>query len=64
MGKKKIWGRGVKPGPGRRVKTSLVIGERLLGDLKIRAYMERTDVSALLCRLGAAYLKAGKGRRG
>ncbi len=51
------------PGPGRRVKTSLVIGERLLGDLKMQAYRERTDVSRLLCRLGEAYLKRKGVRR-
>jgi len=61
---KKIWGRGGTPAGERRVKTSLVISERLLLDLKLAALQERTDVSALLCRLGAAYLKAGKGRRG
>lgn len=57
--KRKIW-TGVKE---RRVKTSLVIGEWLLGDLKLQALRERTDVSALLCRLAEAYLKAGKGKR-
>lgn len=46
--------------PGERVKTSLVIGRNLLAALKTQAYRERTDVSALLARLGATYL----GRKG
>jgi hypothetical protein len=58
---RKIW-RGVRQ-PGRRLKTSLVIHERLLWDLKLQAHMERTDVSRLLCRLGEAYLKRKGVRR-
>jgi hypothetical protein len=46
----------------KRRKTSLVVSEDLWVRLKVRAAEERTDVSALLCRLAEAYLKA-KGDR-
>ena len=44
-----------------RRKTSLVLPESLWIRLKVAAAEERTDVSALLCRLAEAYLKARKG---
>jgi len=50
----------VKTGKRRRV-TSLVIPDSLLIRLKVRAAQERTDVSALLCRLAETYLKGAKG---
>jgi hypothetical protein len=46
-----------------RRKTSIVIPDGLLRDLKFAALEERTDVSALLCRLAEQYLKARKGGR-
>ena len=46
---------------GPRVKTSLVIPAGLLRELKFAVLEERTDVSSLLCRLAAHWLK---GRRG
>ena len=54
------WGQGAM---GPRRKTSLVIPDRLLLDLKLAALQERTDVSSLLCRLAENYLKARKGGR-
>lgn len=47
----------------RRVKTSLVLPESLWVRLKVAAAEERTDVSALLCRLAEDYLKTRKGAR-
>lgn len=44
-----------------RRKTSLVLPESLWVRLKVAAAEERTDVSALLCRLAKDYLKARKG---
>ena len=46
-----------------RRKTSIVIPDGLLQELKFAALEERTDVSALPCRLAAPYLKAKKGSR-
>ena len=46
----------------RRVKTSLVVSEPLWLKLKVAAAKERTDVSALLCRLAEAYLRKGGAR--
>ena len=46
-----------------KTKTSIVIPEGLLRELKFAALEERTDVSALLCRLAEEYLKARKGGR-
>lgn len=46
-----------------RRKTSFVVSEDLWIRLKVRAAQERTDVSALLCRLAEAYLKGVKGGR-
>jgi hypothetical protein len=43
--------------------TTLVIPKELLVRLKIRAIAERTDVSALLCRLAEQYLKRVKDAR-
>lgn len=48
---------------GPRVKTSLVIPDRLLRELKFAVLEERTDVSSLLCRLAEDYLKRRKGGR-
>jgi hypothetical protein len=48
---------------GPRRKTSLVIPDRLLHELKFAALAERTDVSSLLCRLAEDYLKRRKGGR-
>ncbi len=45
----------------RRIKTSLVLPEDLWIRLKVAAAQERTDVSALLCRLAEDYLRARKG---
>lgn len=45
-----------------RRKTSLVVSEDLWVRLKVRAAQERTDVSALLCRLAEDYLKTKGGR--
>jgi predicted DNA-binding ribbon-helix-helix protein len=50
-------------GGERRVKTSLILQESLWIKLKVAAAEERTDVSALLCRLAEEYLKARKGGR-
>jgi hypothetical protein len=47
----------------RKTKTSIVIADGLLQQLKFAALEERTDVSALLCRLAEAYLKDRKGAR-
>jgi len=47
----------------RRVKTSLILPEGLWIRLKVAAAEERTDVSALLCRLAEEYLKTRKGGR-
>jgi hypothetical protein len=47
----------------KRRKTSLVVSEDLWIRLKVRAAEERTDVSALLCRLAEDYLKGAKGGR-
>lgn len=44
-----------------RLKTSIVVPERLWVRLKIAAAEERTDMSAILCWLAEAYLKARKG---
>jgi hypothetical protein len=55
-------GRG-KPRAERRVKTSLVLPESLWIRLKVAAAEERTDVSAILCRLAEQYLKTRKGGR-
>jgi predicted DNA-binding ribbon-helix-helix protein len=44
-----------------RRKTSLVLPESLWVRLKVAAAEERTDVSALLCRLAEDYLKSRKG---
>jgi len=46
-----------------RADTTLVIPKDLLVHLKIRAIAERTDVSALLCRLAEQYLKRVKEAR-
>jgi len=46
-----------------RRKTSIVIPDALLHRIKLAALEERTDVSALLCRLAEAYLKSRKGGR-
>jgi hypothetical protein len=48
-----------------KTKTSIVIPDGLLQALKFAALEERTDVSALLCRLAEQYLsnKARKGGR-
>ena len=51
-----------KPMTPRR-KTSFVVSEDLWIRLKVRAAQERTDVSALLCRLAEEYLKHRKGAR-
>jgi hypothetical protein len=56
-------GRG-NPRAERRVKTSLVLPESLWIRLKVAAAEERTDVSAILCRLAEQYLKTRKGGRG
>ncbi len=48
---------------GPRKKTSVVIPDGLLQGLKHAAVEERTDVSALLCRLAEDYLKGRKGVR-
>jgi hypothetical protein len=48
-------------GTEARRKTSLVLPESLWVRLKVAAAEERTDVSALLCRLAEEYLKARKG---
>ncbi len=50
-------------GTERRRKTSLVLPEGLWVRLKVAAAEERTDVSALLCRLAEEYLKRRKGGR-
>lgn len=48
----------------RRRKTSVVLPEELWVRLKVAAAEERTDVSALLCRLAQDYLaKSRKGAR-
>lgn len=49
------------PADEPRRKTSIVIPDTLLMRLKVAAVEERTDVSALLCRLAEAYLKTRKG---
>lgn len=49
--------------PEPRRKTSLVLPESLWVRLKVAAAEERTDVSALLCRLAEEYLKTRKGGR-
>lgn len=46
-----------------KVKTSIVIPDPLLQALKREALEQRTDVSALLCRLAEDYLKRQKGGR-
>lgn len=46
-----------------RRKTSLVVPEDLWVRLKVAAAEERTDVSALLCRLAEEYLARRKGAR-
>jgi hypothetical protein len=46
-----------------RRKTSIVIPDALLQELKFAALEERTDVSALLCRLAESYLKTRKGSK-
>jgi vacuolar-type H+-ATPase subunit C/Vma6 len=46
-----------------RRKTSIVISDGLLQELKFAALEERTDVSALLGRLAEQYLKARRGGR-
>ncbi len=43
-----------------RRKTSFVVPEDLWIRLKVAAAEERTDVSALLCRLAEEYLKGRK----
>ncbi len=50
-------------GEERRRKTSLVLPDGLWVRLKVAAAEERTDVSALLCRLAEEYLKTRKGGR-
>ena len=47
----------------RRRKTSIVIPDGLLQEVKFAALEERTDVGALPCRLAEQYLKARKGTR-
>jgi hypothetical protein len=48
---------------GPRVKTSLVIPAGLLRELKFAVLEERTDVSSLLCRLAADWLKGRRAAR-
>lgn len=55
-------GRKSPEGETRR-KTSLVLPESLWIRLKVAAAEERTDVSALLCRLAEEYLKARRGSK-
>ena len=47
--------------PERRVKTTLILPESLWIRLKVAAAEERTDVSAILCRLAEEHLKSRKG---
>ena len=49
--------------PDEMRKTSLVIPDALLQRLKVACVEERTDVSALLCRLAEEWLKTRKGVR-
>ena len=55
--------RRTEQGQQPRRKTSLVLPESLWVRLKVAAAEERTDVSALLCRLAEEYLKHRKGGR-
>ncbi len=44
------------------MKTSIIIPDKLHYKLKVRAAIEKTDVSRLLCRIAAEYLKRKGGR--
>jgi hypothetical protein len=46
-----------------RRKTSFVVPDDLWIKLKVAAAEERTDVSALLCKLAEDYLRSRKGGR-
>jgi hypothetical protein len=59
MPRRKPKGEPIKP----RRKTSFVVSEDLWIRLKVRAAQERTDVSALLCRLAEVYLKRKGGAK-
>ena len=48
---------------GQRVKTSIAIPDDLLQQLKHEAVEQRTDVSSLIGRIVAEYLKRRKGGR-
>ena len=48
---------------GSRVKTSIALPDDLLQQLKHEAVEQRTDVSSLIGRLVADYLKRRKGGR-
>jgi hypothetical protein len=56
-------GKAKGPEKATRRKTSIVIPDRLLQELKFAALKERTDVSALLGRLAEQYLKARRAGR-
>ena len=44
------------------MKTSIIVPDKLHHRLKVRAAVEKTDVSRLLCKIAEAYLAKKEGK--